>query len=263
MEHLEVNGTTLAFRQAGSGALALFLHGFALDSRMWHHQLDALADTRWCVAVDLRGHGRSAPAADPVLSPRLLAEDVAVLIEALGGGQADLVGFSMGGYVALALIETHPELVRSLVMVDSKAAGDDEEQRAGRDQAIEGILARGRAWFASDVLPKLVAEDADPMTVAAVRTMVEDTRYETLVADLVGMRDRPDRTGALAGVRRPGLVLVGEHDALTTPSDARWIAEHMGEASLVIVEGAAHMSPMERPDVVNAAVDGLWTAHDL
>ena len=84
--YARVNGTMLYYREAGEGRLALFIHGFPLDHSMWLDQLAGLAHVRRCVAVDLRGFGRSDPVVEPTLSMEMLADDVAELIEALGVG---------------------------------------------------------------------------------------------------------------------------------------------------------------------------------
>ena len=107
--YARVNGTMLYYRESGEGRLAVFLHGFPLDHSLWLDQLNGLAHVRRCVAVDLRGFGRSDPIVEPMLSMEVFADDVAELIEALGAEQADIVGHSMGGYVALALWELRPK----------------------------------------------------------------------------------------------------------------------------------------------------------
>jgi len=260
MERVNLEGTTISFRHGGSGSLAVFLHGFALDSRMWLNQLPRLSDHRWCVAPDLRAHGESDPAVDPVHSPELMAGDVAELIVGLGAHVADVIGFSMGGYVALALLERHPALVRSVVLADTKATADSEEARKGRDAGIVTLLGGGRTAYAEGLIPKFVSADADAHVVGAVRTMIESTPYETLVADLRGMRDRPDRTHVLEALAVPCLAIVGEHDVLTPPADAAWIADHAPGTTVVEISGAGHMSPMERPAAVSDAIRAFWEA---
>ena len=115
MPFARVNGTMLYYREAGEGRLALFVHGFPLDHSVWLDQLAGLGHVRRCVAVDLRGFGRSDPITETSLSMEVMADDVAGLIDALGADQADIVGISMGGYVALALWELRPELVRDVL----------------------------------------------------------------------------------------------------------------------------------------------------
>ena len=143
MPYARVNGNMLFYRESGDGPPAVFIHGFPLDHSLWLDQLKGLAHVRHCIALDLRGFGRSDPTVDAVLTMEMLADDVAGLLEALGVGGADVVGHSMGGYVALALWELRPDVVRSLALVDTRAGGDGAEARTGRDAMIDRILDGG------------------------------------------------------------------------------------------------------------------------
>ena len=133
MPFARVNGNMLFYREVGEGPLALFVHGFPLDHSLWLDQLKGLAHVRRCVAVDLRGFGKSDPIIDRALTMEMLADDLAGVIDALGAEKADVIALSMGGYVALALFELRPSLVRSLTLVNTRASADSAKARAGRD----------------------------------------------------------------------------------------------------------------------------------
>jgi pimeloyl-ACP methyl ester carboxylesterase len=247
MLSIRVGSARLAVHTCGAGPLTVLVHGYPLDHRMWIEVLRGpLADRRQLAAVDLRGHGRSPWSGDEVHAMELFADDLAAVIETLGG-PADVVALSMGGYAALALSERHPRALRSLVLVDTRAGADTAEQRRARDAAIDGVLAGGRRWLAEQMLPKLVAPSASATVRARLQTMIEGTAVETILADLRGMRDRSDRLSLLPSIAVPTLVVVGEQDELTPPSEARRMADAIGGARLVVVPGAGHMVPMEAP----------------
>lgn len=257
-QSLEIDGTRIDIHSAGSGRLAVFIHGFPLDHRMWRAQLFGLASRRQCVAVDLRGHGTSPWAGDEIHTMELLAADVAGVIETLSLEGADVVALSMGGYVAMALAESRPELVRSLMLIDSRSTADPEEARQARDAMARLAVEEGRARIASDMIPRLVAPSAELAVRGRIRTMIEAVPVESMVADLRGMRDRPDRTSLLGRIDAPVGVVVGEDDVLTPPESA----EHMARAAgtdVRVIPGAGHMAPMERPEAVNRAVQELWS----
>lgn len=254
MPFARVNGTMLYYRESGEGRLAVFLHGFPLDHSIWLDQLSGLAHVRRCVAVDLRGFGRSDPILEPSLSMEVLADDVAGLIEALGADQADVVGLSMGGYVALALWELRPELVRSLTLADTRAAADSPEARASRRALAGRLLTSGRAEVAADLTGSLLGPHPAPLVRARLRSMIEGTRYETMVAALDGMGHRPDRTALLSTVSVPSLVIGGEEDRVTPPAQMRALAQAIRGARTVIVPGSGHLPPLERPDATNEAL---------
>lgn len=254
----------LAVHVAGRGPLALLLHGYPLDHRMWLDALHGpLAAQRTLAAIDLRGHGASPGSGDPVHGMELLADDAAAVVRSLGrlggDGPVDVVGLSMGGYVALALQALHPALVRSLVLCNTRAGADAPATLAARDDAIRTAVELGARAIADAMLGRLLAAGADALLAARVRTMAEQTPVETIVADLRGLKARADRTGTLSGITVPTLVLAGELDPITPVADARILADGMPGASLVVVPGAAHLVPMERPDAFAAAVGAFWS----
>lgn len=259
MRYVEVRDTRLHYREVGSGPLALFIHGFPHDHTMWLDQLEALGGIRRCIAPDLRGFGLSDPITTTTLPMELHADDLAAIIEVLDGGPADIVALSMGGYVALAFWERHRRLVRSIALVDTRAEADDAEGKQQREEAIESTLSDGRKALADQMLGQLLADDADALPRARLRSMIEGTRYETIVAAQRGMRDRPDRNHLLATIDVPTLVAVGEQDTVTPPEAVKAMAEAVPGARFASVSGAGHMSPLEQPATVNEILADFWS----
>jgi pimeloyl-ACP methyl ester carboxylesterase len=256
---LDTRATRLVVQIAGRGPLAVLVHGYPLDHRMWLDTLHGpLAARRTLAAVDLRGHGGSPGSGDPVHTMELLADDVAAVIRSLGNDGADVAGLSMGGYVAFALWARHPALVRSLVLANTRAVADSPEARAGRDASIQTVLHKGRAAIADAMLPRLLAKQADPMLGARARTMVEGTPVETIVADLRGLRDRPDRTALLPTITVPTLVIAGSEDPIAPPAESAAWAHTIPGAAHVVVPHAAHLVPMEQPTAFATAVANVW-----
>ncbi len=257
MPRITVDGHGFFYREQGTGSVALFVHGFPLDSTMWLEQIQMLSDVRRCIAPDLRGFGCSSPSTRPVLSMEDHADDLAALLDALGVDQVDLVGLSMGGYIALAFAERHPGLLRTLALVDTKSTEDAAEAKVGRDAAAERVAADGRSGLATDMIGVLVAESASTWTRARLRTMIESTPAESIVAALMGMKDRPDRTAVLSNLAIPVAAIVGEHDVLSPIAEADHMAVSAG-GTLTIVPDAGHMSPIEDPVSVAGALRSLW-----
>lgn len=252
-------GARLAVQIAGRGPLALLVHGFPLDLRMWLDVLHGpLLQRRTLCAVDLRGHGDSPFQGDAVHTMERFADDLAAVVRALGDEPVDLAGLSMGGYVAFAFAARHPELLRSLVLTNTRASADNDAQRQGRDASIAQVVERGRGAVVEAMLPKLLASGADALLQARVRTMIEATPTETIVADQRGLQRRADWRDALSTITAPTLVIAGEHDQLTPVADAEVMAAGIPGARLEVIADTAHMSPMERPDVWSDAVAKLW-----
>lgn len=257
MPYAEVDGARLHIRQQGSGPVALFVHGFPLDSTMWIEQLTALSDIRRCVAVDLRGFGRSSPVTGDPLTMEQLADDLAAVLDLISAEHADVVGFSMGGYVALAFAERYPQRMRSLALVDTRSGADSAEGKAGRDAMAVRLVEEGRDAIAEAMQAGLLGPEASIKAKARVRSMVEGCPYETIVAALGGMRDREDRTAILSSVAVPTAVVVGEQDAVTPPADSEMMAGQLPEATLTVISGSGHMSPIEQPHAVSAVLREL------
>lgn len=244
-----MNGVNLAVEEAGSGVPLLLVHGFPLSSQMWAPVLPALAEVARVVTLDVRGFGDSdAPPAGYTMDA--LAEDVVAVADALGVDRFVLAGHSMGGYVALRVVARWPQRLAGLILVDSRAEGDDEAGRQRREGAIARILGGGREGFLDDFIPNLISSDTRrraPRLDAELRAMAEGVPDHVLAGCLAGIRDRPDSRPLLPAITVPVLFMVGEEDAITPPATARAMAEAVRHARLVVIPGCGHTPPVERP----------------
>lgn len=262
MPYAEVNDTRLHIRQAGTGPVALFIHGFPLDSTMWIEQMAYLSDIRRCIAPDLRGFGRSAPVTGAPLTMEQHAEDCAAVLDLVSAEKADIIGLSMGGYAAMAFADMFPDRVRSLALIDTRAGADSDEAKAGRDAMAVRVIDEGRSAIAVAMESGLLGPDASISARARVRSMVEGCLYETIVGALGGMRDRADRNEVLRRVTVPAAVVVGEMDEVTPPEEAAAMADALPDASLTVIPGSGHLSPIESPAAVNEAIGALLARTD-
>lgn len=258
MPYISVNGRELHFAEHGDGPLAILIHGYPLDHTMWLDQLAALSDIRRVVAIDLPGYGMSERVTGSPLTMELLAEEVAGVIEALEYEQADIVGLSMGGYVALALWEMYPEAVRSLVLANTKSGADSEEGRAGREAQAQAVVADGRQPLAAKLVGALLSPSHDLTAAARLRTMVESAPVETIVGSLRGMAARPDRTELLGSISVPTLVISGEEDGLIPPLDSHEMSTAVPGSEFLVIPGAGHLTPIERPEAFSKALRSFW-----
>jgi len=122
-EYAEVNGINLYYETHGTGRPMVLLHGGLMSSEMFGPVLPALAKSHQIIAVDLQGHGRTADIDRPI-DIRLMADDIAALIDHLGLDQPDVVGYSLGGGVALFTAVKYPQKVRKLVAAAAHARRD-------------------------------------------------------------------------------------------------------------------------------------------
>jgi pimeloyl-ACP methyl ester carboxylesterase len=241
---------TLPHDERGSGPVVVLLHAGIADRRMWAEHLDPLAAAGWrAIAFDLPGFGE-APAATERNEPW---HDVLGALDELEIQRAVLVGSSFGGAVAQRVALTAPDRVTALVLVSSPEEGiEPSPQLQSVWEAEEEALTRGEVSAAVDTV---VASWTLPDAPAQLRERIARMQarvYELQapVAELDVPCDDPleRNPGALAGVRVPTLVLVGEHDIADFQQGADELARMLRAGEPVVIAGAGHLAPLEEPD---------------
>jgi len=167
-----------------------------------------------------------------------------------------LVGLSMGGYIAFAMLRHAPERIVKLALLDTQARADTPEQTAGRETQI-AMAQSGRFGEIADLsIPRFLHRDRqnDARLTALVRQMAEDTGPEAFVRQTRAIISRPDSRPLLSSIRCPTMVLVGADDLATPPELNKEIADGIPGAKLVVVPDCGHLSTLEQPEAVNAAL---------
>jgi pimeloyl-ACP methyl ester carboxylesterase len=256
-----VNGLDIAYERVGDGPPLVFAHGAGDDGRVWQPQLSALADELTVVAWDEPGAGRSSDLpADFGLAD--YANCLAALIESIALGPAHVAGLSWGGTVVLELYRRRPQLVATLILVDTyagwKGSLPEEEVRA-RVAGVRQMLAAAADEF-DPAVPGLFASDPPAEFVPLLEEMAVAARPESLGTQLVVMAET-DQRDLLPSISVPTLLIWGELDARSPLSVARQFEQAIPNATLVVVPGAGHVSNLERPDRFNEAVREFCRAH--
>ncbi|MEO7522121.1 MAG: alpha/beta fold hydrolase [Gemmatimonas sp.] len=252
-----LRGLRVGYDDAGRGLPVVFLHGFPHDRSLWSHQRIALSSRIRCIVPDLRGFGESDGTPHDMDT---FADDVVALLDHLDIGDAVVCGLSMGGYIAMTLWRRHPTRVRALVLCDTRAGADSAEQRDARNAAMVKARAEGASAFADAQLEKMVGAETHanrPDVVETMRAMMARQSVAGITGALQALRDRPDSRNTIASVSVPTLVIVGADDVLTPPAESQAIMELLPEASgarLEIIDGAGHVSCVERPAAVTHAL---------
>lgn len=218
----------------------VFVPGLNCTARLFADQITSLSAGRSVVIANHRRHATMGELTAPLL-PELPDRFV-------------LVGLSMGGYVALDLIRRAPERIAGLVLMDTSARPDTDEQRATRERRIR-IVEGGR--FADVVAAQMSAlihpaRSEDDALLAEIRTMADETGPAAYIRQQKVIMDRPDSRPDLSGIACPTLILVGDADAITPPDVAEEMARAIPEARLAVVSDCGHLSALERPARVTA-----------
>ncbi|MDQ7804977.1 alpha/beta hydrolase [Amycolatopsis sp. A133] len=246
----------------------VLLHAFPLDSRMWDAVREPLASHLRVITPDQRGLGRSPlPETDREPSLEDAARDVVALLDRLELDRVVLGGCSMGGYLAMAVLRFAPERVGGLVLIDTKATPDTPEAAQTRLDVAERVDAEGiKGWLAEANLPNLLTESTRaerPEVVETVRAIIEAQPPTGISWTALALRTRPGSLDLLRDSGVPALVIVGEEDPITPVAAASEMAEVMDGATLVVVPGAGHLTPLEAPaDVVEAILSWYPSTHE-
>ena len=226
----------------GDGDPILFVHAIGLDREMWRGVVEALPRGRR-IAYDLRGHGCAAGAPRP-FSLRLLADDLAALLDALGYRQAHVVGLSFGGAVAQEFALAYPDRLVALTLVCTPASGSPvylERAEAVRNEGIEpAIPATLERWFTREAL----AQDTPVVRYARERLRTDDAEDFAAAWDALAALGMADRLG---GIDVATKVIAAELDVSTPPEMMRELAAAIPGAEFHIVPHAPHMLSLERP----------------
>ncbi len=264
MAYLNANGARLHFREAGTGAPVIALHGSASTGAQWR-SLSGCLEGRWRVITpDLPGYGLSEPVRGSGLGAD--AAQIAALAARLGG-PVHLVGHSYGGAVALKLARVAPELVRSLtviepaafhllrdagpadraLMVEVEAVGRRVAAHAGRGRTDAAIRCFIDFWNGEGAW-----ERSSPRLKAALAQGVD-----AVVANFVAIGREPDRMADLAGIGVPLLAVMGLESRPVTMRLTEMLAEAVAGAELRMIPEAGHMAPLTDPHLV----DPMTAAH--
>lgn len=252
---------SLGYDDVGKGLAVVFLHGFPHNRSLWQSQMGGLAAPCRCIALDLRGFGESS-AAEPYSMDRY-ADDVATVLRELDVSQAVVAGLSMGGYVAFSVWRRHPELVRALVLCDTKSGADDEKGRAARRDMIALVREKGPSAIADRMIAGMVGKtsrEKNPDLVEGMHRMMSLAPAAGVEGALTALMERVDSGPTLATITVPTLIVVGEEDALTPVAESRAMHQAIRGSRLEVLAGAGHVSNVERPAAFNHVLSEFLTS---
>jgi len=258
-----LNGARIHYERSGSGFPVLFIHAGIADCRMWEPQATAFAEQFDMIRPDLRGFGDTALPPAPYSG----VADLAALLHHLHVERAHVVGCSMGGTLAIDLALEHPRLVERLVLIAAGVSGSnlgaadaalfieiEEADKAGEMEAVN--RAEVRLWVDG---PRR-REGTAP---ASVRELVLDMNGRSLHTDWSSAESQPIDRPAIARLNEitaPALVVVGDQDLPHCLANADLIASKVAGSRKVIIQNAAHLPSLERPEEFNRVLLDFLTS---
>lgn len=225
------------------------IHGHGVDSSIWDGLYDELSADVQIVKPDfstLTNH-------DTI---EAYAEELYSLLQTSGVQKVVLIGHSMGGYIALAFAESHPECLNGLGLFHSTAFADDDERKAKRQQAIEQLEQQGRGPFIEATVPNMFADENKESMAATIQTVIEKGRNlpaDALKMGIKAMQGRPDRTHVLKQATFPVLLIAGRHDKLVSFEKSQELFDMPANVQTTVLEHSGHLGMLEEPsEAVNA-----------
>ncbi|MEN6611092.1 MAG: alpha/beta hydrolase [Methanoregulaceae archaeon] len=248
---VRVGDVAIAYQDSGSGYPLILINGFASTMDTWNPPvLTALRERFRVLVFDNRGTGYSSPS-DKEFSIPLFAEDTALLMDALGIGKANILGFSMGAAIALDLAISRPERVDKLVLV-SGSGGGAEVQAAKPEIWAKLMDRRGTPSEIADRMfslifpPEWLREHPDPWAYCpAIRETTSEEIAARQIAAFTGWRGGSGRLGTISSAT---LLITGTDDAIIPPANSLMIASRIPGARVIEFEGAGHGLMYQVPD---------------
>ncbi len=225
--------------------------GLLCDAALWAPQLAALRELADVFVPDLTGQ-------------ETMTEMGATVLREAPWPQFALAGLSMGGYVALETCMQAPRRVTRLALLDARALPETEVDRARRAQLVAlAQRERGFATLTRQLLPLMVHEPrvADAALREIIVGMAERTGVEAYARQQAAIVSRRDFRPLLRHIDVPTLVLCGRQDQITPLACSEALAAAIPQATLTVLEDCGHMSTLELPDAVNAALR-TWLLQD-
>jgi len=245
----------------GEGEPLLLVHGLGSSTRDWEEQVPIFSQKYQVITVDIRGHGQTDKPKGPY-SISKFAKDIADLVMSLGFTSVNALGLSLGGMIVTQLTIDYPELIKTLVIVNTDA------ERGSRDRAyfekiisdrIKAIKSRGMRGMGEVLAPVLfIKPEQEELRKKLVERWAENNQeaYINALKSIVGW----NVADQLHTIKCPTLVLASDED-YTPVSVKEEMVKQIQNSQLIVIKDARHFLPLERPKEFNATVMEFLSKH--
>lgn len=238
------------------GQCVVLLHGYLESMLVWDEFVDLLKKDLRVVTLDLPGHGVSMINGE-VHTMEYLADCVALTMNALGIDKYSVVGHSMGGYVALAMLDKYAKHLENITLLSSTTSADSQEKCDRRRREIELIKA-GKKNTLARLVPHVgfAAQNVNRLKdyIEDIRELILISEDEGVIAILGGMIERKSRGEQLRDSGIPHLFIFGRHDYYIPQEVADEMIEQDPNAKVVWLEESGHMGFYEEPEKCAEAI---------
>lgn len=239
----------LNYSDSGNGQVIVLIHGFCESLRLWDSIQAELSRFARVISVDLPGFGASRLEQSEV-SMEFFGDQVMDLLNELGISNFSVVGHSLGGYVALAILERYQSRVDALVMFHSTAYPDSQDKKQNRDKMAGFISRNGVATFMDSFVGSLVAQPNREKCKTQIETLTLDGKtadQQAVLLTIEAMKNRPDRTNVLAQYGGRVLWIIGQDDVAVPLADGLKQAEIGNRTEALVLKNCGHLGMIEKP----------------
>ena len=259
MPTIKVNGVKLFFKESGSGPETIvFSHGLLMDHTMFEAQRTAFEKQYRVIAYDHRAQGQSQDTGRGY-DMSSIADDAATLIRALKAAPCHFAGLSMGGFAGMRVAAHHPELIRTLTLMNTTG-----EREKLPNRIRYGILAQMVKIFSpapftpiavKELFGRTTRQSAEKRAMLDAWTAKLRARPRNIAPSLQAVMNRRQfRADEMAAIRCPTLIITGEDDTAQPPRNSQSLAAGIRGARMICIPGAGHSSSLEQPEAVITAM---------
>ena len=257
MPYITINNCKYYYEVTGKGSDTIVLsHGLLWSGKMFQKQVKYFSQRYKVITYDHRGQGRSEVTKEGYTMEQLYADAVDLLVQ-LDSGPVHFGGLSMGGFIAMRLAARRPDLIKSLILMETTA---QDEPNKIKYNLLNNIVRT----FGVKIVTKPVMKIMFGQNFLNDISRKEERKYwthelqnnkKTIVNAVQGVIDRKGVEGELQNIKCPTLILVGTQDVATTPDKAEFIHQHIKGSELYYIEGGGHSSSIEEPEQYNRVID--------
>lgn len=259
MPYININNNKLYYEEEGKGPESIvFAHSLLFNLRMFDEQVNFLKKDYRCIRFDFPGQGKSA-GKEKGYDLNSLTDETAELIKALECENCHFVGFSMGGMVGLRMALKYPEMIRSLILIDTSSEAEPTGNNSRNRLMVWTAKHVGLKVLARRIMhmffgPEFLRDPEKKELRKTWRSHFLANKPGNISRAAKGVLSGKSITSQLEKITHPCLILVGQHDRLTDLEKAEIMHENLRNSRLIIVPRAAHMSTVEEPEIVNTLI---------
>lgn len=246
----------LNYRVVGEGHPVLFLHGFLESNSMWNDFSEDLSKKYKCILIELPGHGQSLELNIDQPSIEEMMEKVKKTLLHVTKDEFSIVGHSLGGYVALSLIDSMRNFSGRLVLLNSHPWKDSQSKKIERERVI-GVVEKNKELFIQTAIPNLYRNpDKQQMNIGTLISEALGMTKTSIIYSLKAMKERSDRTDVLKALQNSCLVIQGQYDHLINAEKMQLLTSELN-INLKMIDNAGHMAHQEATKEVLTAIKGF------